>query len=370
MQPLSPVDAVSPAFQRIQQIVLPKARPRRWGRALKLCACSYLASVGSVFLPFPVFALALPQDILPAGIRLGLAGLAAVFLVLTAIIFYCGVRMEFVEFHVVATGETRIGPIWRRYGSRVWAFFFLKMVAGVLVCVAFLPLVASVARGFIDLIKQSGDLQAAKNPDPAIFFTFFHAIYGFYALILGTYFLLKIFSTVLHDLVLPFYALEDIPLSAAIRKAWAICRAEPGEVALYFFLKPLLTLVGLVAIELVVGICAIPLFLIVFTLAFTGAFLVATTQSAAVHVLLIALGVILYLAVYGCFIAVVIGVTGYLMSLLEGYGVFFLASRYPRLAELLYGPASGPSTPPPPVPPPPPARDHGGPPLPINPALA
>ena len=365
MQPLSPLDAISPAFQRIQQIVLP--RPRRWGRAFKLCACSYLASIGGVFLPFPIFLLALPHGLLPVEVRSAIAVAALFMLLITAAIFYCGVRMEFVEFHVVATGATRIGPIWRQYGSRVWAFFFIKLAAGVLVFLAFVPLAGSVIRNFITLLSQTSDEQAAKNMDTEAVFAFFHAIIGFYAFTIGLYLALKFFSTVLHDLVLPFYALEDIPISLAIRKAWAVCRAEPGQVALYFLLKPLLTLVGLAAIQLVVGICAIPLFLIVFALAMAGALLAAGTHSPAVHVLLIVAGVVLYGAAYAFFIALVIGCTGYLMSLLEAYGIFFLAGRYPRLAELLYGAAPRPFTPPPP---PMPRVDDGGPSLPMNPAVA
>ena len=364
MQPLSPLDAVSPAFRRIQQIVLP--RPRRWGRAWKLCACSYLASLGSLFLPLPIFLLAAPRDSFPVALTPVIAYAAAGFLLVLLVIFYCGVRMEFVEFEVVASGATRIGPIWRRYGSRTVTWFFIKLIAGVIVFLAFLPLAHSVIGAFIAFAHAPGSSQ--MEPDAVLpgFSLFVHAVLGFYALFAGTFFVLKAFSTVLHDLVLPFYALEEIPLSVAMRKGWAICTAEPGQVILYFFLKPLLTLVGLIGAQLLMYVCFIPLVLLVFVLAFGGAFLLTATHSPAVHMLIVAAGVLLYAAAYGCFVAVVIGLIGYVMNLLEAYGVFFLASRYARLAELLYGAPSAPFTPPPP----PPRPGPDGPSLPMNPALA
>jgi hypothetical protein len=87
--------------------------------------------------------------------------------------------------------------------------------------------------------------------------------------------------------------------------------------------------------------------------------------------LLVAGGIV----VYGGFIVAVfylsVGSFGYLLTLLEAYGIYFLGGRYPLLGDLLQPGIDRPFTPPPPFPSEDERRDDdGGPPMPMDPAVA
>ena len=57
MQRLSAIDAITPALNRTNFLFF---KPFRWGRSWKLAASSYLALLGSIFVPVPLLLIAVP----------------------------------------------------------------------------------------------------------------------------------------------------------------------------------------------------------------------------------------------------------------------------------------------------------------------
>lgn len=367
MTPLNAIDAISPAFTRTHEVLF---QPFRLGRTWKLSASSYLAFCGSVFVPFPIFLAFLPRN--SALPFLGIA--FAVATVLFLILFYLGARMEFVNFEMIVTRNKFIAPMWRRYAQRVWPAIAVKVVIGTLITAAMAKPLLQVFREYISLFAALPQPIPGQPPDPAIFQAqmqqFMSHMGRIYLVIYGFFFLVKIFSTLLDDFVIPFYILEDIPFAVAMRRGFEVFRADPLQVILYLFMKFILAIVGSImyCIAFLVAeiILAIPLFIVVFI-----GILLAALLGAAGKVLLIVGGIL----VYGAFLFIVsylaIGSFGYILTLLEAYGIYFLAGRYPLLGDLLQPGIDRPFTPPPVFPSEEERKDDdGGPPMPMNPAVA
>ena len=362
MQPLNALDAISPALNRTKQLLV--ERPFRAGRAWKLCACAYLVQAGGIFIPFPLFAYFLPDAALTGAFtRLHFFVLLLIPFVLYMVLFYLGNRMGFVEFEVLVTGRRVIGPMWNRYGSRMWPWMGLKMLYGTAVTLLAIPLAVRVARAFIVNMPPSAPpgVPAAQAPpvDPAMVTAFMESIFSMYALLLGVMLLLKLGDTLLNDFALPFYTLEDLPIFAALDRAWQVVRRAPGQVVLYLFGKVLLALAGGVAMELAVMVCLIPLALVGLLIWLLVGLLV---HGPAVHLLMIPLAVLLYAVL----LVLLIGFAGASMCLLEAYAVYFLGGRYSKLGEYLQPAAY--TYAPPPLPPLDDDEDDG-PSLPMNPAM-
>jgi hypothetical protein len=365
MQPLHPLDAISPAFARTRQTIL---TPFKAGRAWKLCACSYLAFAGSIFIPFPLVLLLLPRGLGASAYPILAFAILLQFAVYLGI-FYCGNRMAFVEFELLVTRAKLVAPIWNRSGSRTWPYMSLKIAWGTLVTLASVPLL--IVRGkalFLNLPAQMAQPAPGAQPDPTVFFHFFGAIMGLYAIILAIFFIIKFFDSLLNDFVLPFYAMEDVPLLTAVARGWEVVRREPGQVALYLLLKLALALGGYIALAMATVVLEIPLILIVGIVFALGLGIAHVLPGPAGHLLNIVGGIILFLLIYIVFIAIIIALAGYMLSLLEAYAIYFLGGRYQKLGDYLQPPSY--TYAPPPLPPSPDEDEDDGPPLPMNPALA
>ncbi len=369
MQPLNAIDAIAPAFTRTHDLLF---HPFRAGRTWKLAASSYLAYVGSMFFPFPLFLLFIPRALFaaqPAFLPVLWAAAAVTFL-LYAAVFYCCVRLEFVEFEALVTRAKVIAPMWRRYAARAWPWFLLKVVGGTVICTAFAPFAARIIRTMIAISLPSA--ASGAPPSPALIAPMLHALFGFYAIFFAALLILKLFGTLLSDFVLPFYALEPIPLATAVQRGAQVIIRDPLHVILYLILKPILSIIGLILFEVAVLICLIPLALVAFLLTLLGAAFAHILPGAIGHLLLITAGVLVYFIAYLAFLAVIIALVGYLWNLLEAYAIYFLAGRYPLLGDFL-DPTPGipPFTPPPAPPSPEELEDDGNePPMPLDPAIA
>ena len=368
MQPLNAIDAIAPAFTRSNQLLF--AKPRKLGRTWKLCATSYLAYLGSMFIPYPLFFLFLPHGAYGPMPGVFFAFMLIPFAVYLAL-FYCGVRLEFVEFEMVVTRGTKIAPMWNRYGSRTWPWLLAKVVIGTVVCSLLAPLAVRFFRVFFAQM-QAMPKTPGTQPDPAQFAAFFSAIMGFYALFFLGMLLLKAFGTILNDFVLPFYTLEEIPFFEAVKRGLRVMAAEPFHMIGYLLLKLLLAILGGVALYVGLLICMIPLFILVFVVVLIGTALMHAVPGPAGHLLLSIAGVILGILAYVGFLALVLAAMGYLMNVLEAYGIYFMGGRYQRLGDYLEPPTTNYTYAPPPTLPSADERDDdsGDPPLPMDPALA
>jgi hypothetical protein len=377
MQPLNAIDAVAPAFTRTHQTLF---QPFRFGRSWKLAASQYLGVCGAMFLPIPLFVLLVPANAFPGfgTIRVLLLGVSLIYtLIYLVILYFCG-RMELVAFEMLVTRAKFVAPMWRRYSARVWPWLGLKIVVGTvftaMVAAAFYSPIRHMIEGIIAAapfnhvsIDPKTDPEAFQEALAPFIGQMVALQYTMYALL----FVLKAPSTLLNDFVLPFYVLEDISLGAAIGRGWQVMAGDPLQVLLYLVLKPILFIIGYIINQIATLIAMIPV-LIVFGIVAAIAGAVGFSVKHADASVLAAAGIVVFAL---GFVALVFYVTlftfGYLVALLEAYGIYFLGGRYPLLGDILEPRVDRPFTPPPVFP----SReeqkdDDGGPPMPMDPAVA
>jgi hypothetical protein len=357
MRPLSATECITPAIERTKSLLF---RPFQWRPFLKLTAVAFFAEIGSGFsgssgrhghhLP----------GVSPAAAALIVAILIGIFfvaLIIGLVMFYVSSRLQLVTFHFVATRQTTIAPIWRRYSSLTWRWLGLKL----LFFLAFiLVLIAALGPVIFSMVKR---MPSGGAPPTAAFFSHI-------ALFLGMAFLVVIVIgaayVLLRDLALPFLALEDLHITAALSRLRSLIAAEPGEVALYILFRFLLGLVAAIGAEILIGltliVSLIPFALIggVLWLALRHAGLVGTAALVASAII----GGLVLLFWMAC---VTIGVVGTLFVFTQAYALYFLGGRYPLLGNILEPVPFLPYTPPPPLPVQP---GEDGPPLPADPSPA
>lgn len=367
MQRLSAIDAISPAFTRTHTLLF---KPFKIGRSWKLAATAYLALAGSFFFPFPLvyagvamFIPGIPRAIIPFLWAAALVG-TAVYLG----IYYCCVRLQLVEFEMIVTTAKMIAPMWRKYAAKVWPWLGAKVVLGLFALAFMVPIFISTSKGFIAIMSTMA--AQGKQPDPAAMSQMMASLLGFYALIFGLFLIPKILNTLLDDFVMPFFLMEDLPVLTAVQRGFTVFAADPVSCVLYLLMKYFLALVGYMMQSVAMQIAMIP-FGIVFGIGFVLGAVVFRHAGDVGAILGVAGAVILgaLALVVICYLA--IGAFGYLLLLLDSYAIYFLGGRYPLLGNLLEPGPGGPFTPPPVYPSAEERRDEdGGPPMPMNPAVA
>ena len=379
MRPLSAIDAIAPAFTRTHELLF---QPFRWGGSWKLSASSYLGFCGSIFIPLPLIFFFLPRHSFNADNPHPtlVAAFAAVVSVVFLALFYFGARMELVNFEMVVMREKIIAPMWRRAGERMWPMIWTKVILGTVLCLILMPALIHAGVAWFHMMQQMPRPVPGQVQSPAEIraqmSSMMQGMLGFYGVVYGSFFLLKIFSTILNDFVVPFYLIEGVSLFVAARMAAQVIAADPVQVILYLFMKLVLSVLGLIAYFVAFIISeialAIPLVILVVVGVFIGMAL-TKLMGASATILMIVAAVIVYAAFFVALMYISLGLFGYLITLLEAYGIYFLGGRYPRLGELLE-----PSAPPPFRYTPPPSfsspeeedDDTNDPPLPMDPALA
>lgn len=371
MQRLNAIDALTPAFTRAHELLF---QPFRVGRSWKLAAAQYFGQVGAFFAPMPLMLLLIPSSDMDLGIARPI--LAVLFSVATLVffgVFYLGLRMQFVNFEMVVTRSTFIGPMWRRYAARVWPVLGFKVLMGTILSVALAPFLWKSMAKLIQIMMHMPQFTPGQPPDPAFFQSTFGQIMSLEGIMMSGFLLIKLVSTSFEDFVLPFYILEDIRLTSAIRRGLAAFAADPLHFILYLVLKPILFIVGFIIQYVSMLLLSIPIIIIAVIVAIVG-IAISTAMGGSGgpgHILGFAAGVVLYLALIAAMIWYQIGTVGYLSTLLEAYGAYFLGGRYPLLGNMLEAGPGAPFTPPPVFPSDEERRDNdGGPPMPMDPAVA
>jgi hypothetical protein len=357
MRPLSATECITPAIERTKSLLF---RPFHWRAFLKLATVAFFAEIGSGFsgtgsrhghhLP----------GVSPAVQALIIAILIGIFLVafiIGLVMLYVGSRLQLVTFHFVATRQTTIAPIWRRYNSLTWRWLGLKILfflAFTLVLIVMLgPVIFSMAR----------HMPPDATPPAAVFFShialFLSVTFLAVLVIAAAYVLLR-------DLALPFLALEDLHITAALSRLSSLIAAEPGEVALYILFRFLLGLVAaigaevLIALTLLVSLIPFAIIGVVLWFALHNAGQLGTAALIASAVV----GGVVLLVWMAC---VTIGVVGTMFVFTQAYALYFLGGRYPLLGNFLEPAPLQHFTPPPPIPAQP---GEDGPPLPADPSPA
>ena len=354
---LSALDAISPAFARTKLVLF---TPFRKGRTWKLAATAYLATIGAVFLPFPLIYLAFVPAARKAGGSAAAWAVIIGILLLTALyvwIFHLCSRIRFAFFDIVLNRGEFVAPAWRKYGPQARKFTAFKILLGIIVTAVF---AVPTAGYFSHLFSVVSSIKPGQEPPPefmlGLFAGYILAYLGF-----GMFFFA---STLLNDFIVPSLALEDTSLGEAFRRFGRFIRNEPGQFALYVLMKFVLGLAGYMGAIIAFEIIFLVAIAIIGLIAFAIGFLLH--MAGVSTIVLTVLGVILAIACYLFFLVYcLILVMGMVLTFLESYKLYFLSGRYPMLGELLdrstpppvlYAPPPG--YPVPSYPPPPPAIEQ------------
>ena len=371
MQRLNAIDAITPAFARTHEILF---QPLHLGRSWKLAAAQYFGQIGAFFAPMPLMLLLIPSS----DLNLGLARpiLTVLFVVATVAFFgffYLGLRLQFVNFEMVVTRATFIGPMWRRYGARIWPVIGFKVLLGTVASIAIAPFIWKSVAALIQISAHMPKVIPGQPPDPAMFQATFSQIMSLEGGVMVAFMLIKLLTTSFEDFVLPFYILEDIPLTAAIGRGFAVFVADPLHCILYLILKPILFTVGFIMQYISMLILTIPIMIVAVLAVLAGVAISAAMGSSGgpSHLLGFTAAILAYIALFVAMLWYEFGSLGYVTMLLEAYSAYFLAGRYPLLANMLETGPGAPFTPPPVFPSDEERRDDdGGPPMPMDPAVA
>jgi hypothetical protein len=355
MRPFSATECITPAIERTKSLLF---RPFQWQAFLKLTAVAFFAEIfgGGFSFSSPMQhgkTLGVPTPAQGIVVVL-LVAIFLVVLVIGVVLLYFGSRLQLVLVDVVATRQTAIAPLWRRYSRVTWRWIGLKLLFFLVFGLILLAVLGPV------MISMFKNMPHAGSPPPAAFFShialFLSAMFVGVMVFLMAYFLLR-------DLALPFLAFEDLPIAQTLSRLRSVIVAAPGEVILYLLLRFLLGLAAAIGAELLIllilVVSLIPFALVggVLWLALHHA---GSVGTAALIAAAIVGGLVLLVWMAGVFVSLL----GTAFVFTQSYALYFLGGRYPLLGNLLEPPQFPYSNPPlEPVP-----DGEGGPPLPMNPS--
>ena len=330
MRPLSAIDAIGPAFGRTKDVL---ARPFQLRTFLKIAAVAFFAEMGGGLnlnlgrgssngihqLPPAMLAF-----IVAFAVLIGLLAL-----VIGLILFYIGSRLQLVLLELVATRYTFVGPLWRKYDSRTWRWIGLKLLLFLCVLIVALPfLVAAIFYSIHHALEIS---TLTGNPFAGLHFAQILLCIAVAFLVLLAICALYM---LVHDLALPFLALEDLGISQSLARLRALFAAEPGQFILYIFLRIVLGIIFAIATYIAI---AIVLLLSLIPPGIIGVILWFSLHHAGTvgTVLLVACAIFGALVFLCWAVCVVLAFMGSLLTFFQAYALYFLGGRYPLLGDLL-----------------------------------
>lgn len=328
MQVLSATQAIAPAWNHTRDLLL---RPRRWQLLLKIGAVACFAQIGGggCNARLPMNSHGALAKLPPA-----FAGAMIAFLILVSILglaialvsLYVGSRLQFVLFDIVLRRDTRVGPIWTRFGGVTWRWIGLKLLLCLFGSLTAAVLAAPFVLAFYKIFHGS-----PAHPHWMSYLPLILAAAG-----VGLLWLVVFMACflMLVDFGLPSIALEATPIREAVRRIFALLRLETGQVLLYLLLRVCLSFVAALTAEigLVLGalVALIPFGGIGFGL-WAG-----LHHSGIVGRVFMGLGFgVLGLVYLTLFVIVAIMLLGYVYTFLQAYAIYFLAGRYPLMGDML-----------------------------------
>lgn len=348
MQPLSAIDAISPAWDHTRKLLL---NPVRWQTMLKIGLVAAFAGTGSF--NFNSNSIGRPGGIPHGPLHLPAIALVASFLLVIGVVFlvvwfaffYLSARLQFVMFDFVLRRDTTIGPIWSRFGPATWRWMGLRFLFTVGAMVLFSPILIPAVLGFIHSFPKGG-----TAPDLP---SFFGTLMAFLGAILLVAIVIGLGTLLLHDFGLPSMALEGTPLQETAARVLRLMRAEPLQVFLYVVMRVVLQIA--IAIGTFIGIFISCLILLI-PFGALGGILWATLHGAGMgaRVGMWAMIAMLVLAFAAVVLVAIFMLASLVGTFFQAYSLYFLGGRYPLLGELLQPTPEPPpsffyATPPPPI---------------------
>ena len=338
--PLSAVDAINPAFQRMKRQLF----PFRFGQWLRLAIVGLLAgemgSGGGGLRFLSNFPTNLPSRRnqfqfpgLPAGplFLFGIVILVVLALIIGIIFLYINSRMRFVLFDSVVRGECRVRASWSQRGTPGFRYFIWQLVFGLIGIVTLGVLVGiPLIIGFrIGVFRTPGD------HIPLLLLGGLIALLIFFAWLV----VFAVGSVLTKDFVVPQMALEDLTAMQGWSRLWGMMSAEKGAYAGYVGMKILLAIAAAVVLG-IIGLVVILILLI--PVGGVGLFAVLGGRAAGLtwNPVTIAIAIVCGAVILAGFFLLTSLISVPAIVFFPAYSICFFADRYAPLRAALF-----PSTP-------------------------
>jgi hypothetical protein len=256
--------------------------------------------------------------------------LLAIFVLL--VVFYLMTRLRFAYFHCLIHKTKEIRPGWEIYREPATRYFWLNVVVGL----CFLLLVGVVAipfaAGFWRLFHQ---IPRGGHPDVVLLLSLLLPLLPVMLLLV----LVGITADViLHDCIMPHFALENATAGEAWSEVWASIKAEKTQFFVYGLLRVVLPLIAMAVLFMV---------LLIPGLALAGAFgaieygvhSAFAGSSGAAGVAGAMLQAFFGVVAFVFLLLATICLGGPLSTGIREYALMFYGGRYPVLGDILYPPA-------------------------------
>jgi hypothetical protein len=349
MQAYSAADLISPAIQRTRWFLF---HPFRWSTFLKLCLVSVLTegfsgnfnvpgggshshAAGSGTSPSvptissPHFGLSPMEIALIAAVLVFCIGLGIV-------IFYLITRLRFALFHCLVYQTREIRPGWQLYDAQSWRFFLLSIAVGFAFLFTIVLVAAPFALGFYRFIRT---MHPGAPFNVAAFLSLLLPLIPIIILLVLAGIAVHV---ILHDLMLPHMALENLSAGEAWHEVRKAIAGEKGGFLLFTFFRVLLPIAAMIAAAIVLAIPFVLLFAAFGLSAFGLGGLIANASGANAF-LLVLLEVVVVLM--GVAIAILLGLSvgGPIGIATRYYALLFYGGRYQVLGDLLSPPPPPPA---------------------------
>lgn len=336
--PLSAVDVVDPAFERMKNLF----KPFRLGQWLRLALVGFLAGeMGqgggwSVRLPLDLLTSQTSNELQgpispERGVLFftGIVLLGLLVLIVGVILIYLNSRMRFVLFDSVLTDECRIRQSWNLRGAPAFRYFLFQILLSLIGLMSL-----AVLFGIPALVVYG--LGWFSNPGQHIL-GFVLAGSILLVLFLAWVTVMVLVQVFTKDFVVPQMAIDDVSVSDGWNRLWVQIKDNKGAYGGYVGMKIILRIAAIIATGIATLIVLLIL-LIPFGLIALVTVLLAQAAGIGWNPVTIAIAI-----VFGCFVFLLFLFLAVLLAVpsvvfFPAYSIYFFAERYPPLHALLYPP--------------------------------
>ncbi len=343
MPKYSAPDAFQPAFARTKALLLHPFRFGFWCRVMLLgILTGELSANGCSFnfdLPSDLMRDRGRQQFISSDIWQRLAPYfwlifigALVLFVLILLFMYIGSRCRFILFEAVVDGHVRLRQSWRKWKDQGTEFFLFLLAYTFAIWAALAVFV-----GLPILFAYLSGFSPRQHIAAAALGIAFMVCIGLLIVVCGT-----VFYVLTKDFAVPIMALENLSISAALRRLLGIIREQKGSFAGYIGMKIVITIGASIVVGLATVIVLLPIifviviFAIITVLIGVSAGLTWTPFTIALAVALAA-NAILGMSILICFAQTPIAV------FFPSYALLYFAGRYAPLHDRLFPPPAPPA---------------------------
>ena len=338
--PLSAVDVITPAFERMRQHLF---RPFQFSQWIRFAIVGFLAGemgAGGLSGRFPSRTSSQQGPILE-GMRLPFGGspllivliclIALLALTLFILLLYVSSRMRFVLFDSVLAGKCRIRDFWRRRGDVAFRYFAWQFLF--LLCVIIgMILLFGIAFGF------AYGMGWFSSPRDHILPLVLGGIL-FFLIFLASIAVIGVVQVLVKDFVVPQMAFDHVSVGEGWRRLWSMMKTEKGGYAGYIGMKIVLSF----AAAVILFVAALIVFVVLLIpVGGVGAITVLAGRAAGLtwNPLAIAIAIVVGGIVLTALILIVALISVPAIVFFPAYSIHFFAERYPALRAALNAPPS------------------------------